>query len=1306
MTRRKSIDTSLWPSLTIEGYLIAPAMLSKISNLHATEQKPENYRIRKGISIKDEISTAFRVGQAHYEEYKKIAKLNSQNNLSFMQGLLKEVFGYDDVETAVWENRLVAGKRVSIDLVSKEENLQNYVTRLSVFNRDTDSSESLIEGPGTYESIWRLVTNGREFCLFRPNESLTRPAYINADLVQMFDNEDIASFSVLWLLTHRTRFGSSADTPSDCILERWRETGTREGEVARDRLAGQVKLALSILGSGFIEANPELACKIQSGEIQMKDWFNELLRLVYRLIFVMVAEDRNLLHPRDAKSKPKRLYAEGYSLSSLRRKCVQSSTWNRHYDCYEVMKIVFKALSGLDGLASIALPALGGLFEQSYLPTIGNVRLQNKVFMEALFKLSWIQSNDSIVPVNWRDIKIEELGSVYESLLDLNPQLGEDRDTLQFAVDKVEVKGSQRKTTGSYYTHESLVQALLKSALDPVLDKTEAEATDKVEALLSLKVIDPACGSGHFLIAAANQIAKRIELVRLQNSESSTNYQETLRSVVRRCIFGVDINPMAIEIVKFVLWIETLTPGLPLGFFDAQIRCGDSLLGVFDHVILEKPIPDIAYKPLTGDSKAVANYYKKENKKSQTGQGEIDLDTGESHLPPPKPDLTALSNVRRMSEKSRSSVYDKADTYRKYRTSLGFKHRKEGADLYIAAFSMPKDGNVPMSQKDRQVPITADVWKALHGVEMSESLRGAVEDVRKQRVFHWSLEFWDVMETGGFDVVLGNPPWERIKLIEEEFFAIDAPGIASASRSSVRKKMISSLEDSVNPFEQQLFERFVIARRLLEAKSTFARLKEEQGGRFNLTGRGDLNTYALFAELFTNLGSSTGRVGIIVPTGIATDKHTSKFFSWLLEKNKLVSLFDLENKKVFFPNIHSSVKFSLLTIGNNVQKSKFSFFIRSFQQLEDQRKFYYLDYGEIQNFNPNTKTSPILRSTLDKELVNNIYANVPILINESEQNLKNFWGVNFDIMFGMSNDSDLFKTSAELAGTGFERDGVNWRKGNESFIPLYEAKMIHQFNHRFGSARTLRKRPASSPWPRAKASELQDTNFEVQPWYFVSIADAAERFEKNQKNYYLVFRSISNATNERTVIATVLHRTAISGKLPAIITDQTAHRDVALVGALNSVVLDYVARSKIGGTDLAFHYVKQLPLLPPEYFCELKLNFIVPKVLELIYTSHSMKPFAQELGYEQEPFIWNELRRANLRSELDAFYAKAYGLSRLQLQYILDPAEVKGSDYPSETFRGLKKNEIKKFGEYRTQRLVLESWDRFESDGTFEKLGV
>ena len=475
MARRTLTEMAAWPSLTVEGNLITPAMISRIEQRNAKEQSPEDYNVRKGLKIREEIATAFRVGQAHFAAFAKLKDPQLEATKRFASGFLEEAFGFDDLAEASSQVALSASDRVPIVVVPPNESIDRRSPTLSVIRSLSPAIALQDFLNAKEEALWGLVTNGHHLRLMRDNASLTRPAYIEADLGQIFTNEDISSFAVLWLLIHRSRFGQAETPASDCALERWRDTGASEGVAARDRLAGQVQIALKLLGSGFLEANPELAKQISSGEVNLTEWFNELLRLVYRLIFLMVAEDRGVLHPTisddDPHQKRKRaaegLYAQGYSLTLLRKQCFRGATWDQHHDRYEGLKVVFRALA--EGREALALPALGGLFTQDQLPHLETAKLRNRAFMEALYRLSWLADQSGMAPINWRAMETEEFGSVYESLLELQPQLGEDGKTLLFASEVIEQKGNQRKTTGSYYTPDSLVQALLKTALDPVL---------------------------------------------------------------------------------------------------------------------------------------------------------------------------------------------------------------------------------------------------------------------------------------------------------------------------------------------------------------------------------------------------------------------------------------------------------------------------------------------------------------------------------------------------------------------------------------------------------------------------------------------------------------------------------------------------------------------------------------------------------------------------------------------------------------------------------------------------------------------
>jgi hypothetical protein len=842
MARKPVIDMSAWPSLSLEGNLIAPAMVATIDRRESAEQKEADYRIRKGLTLREEISTAFRVGQSHFDAFAKIEHPSVEATRRFVRAFLQETFGFDDLAAADGALSFIAGGRVPVVVVPpSDERLDRRSPTLSV-DRSHSPAFALQDYLNEHEeALWGLVTNGTLIRLVRDNASLTRPAYIEADLAQIFTNEDAASFAVLWLLIHRSRFGVAGAPATDCALERWRDAGSKEGEVARDRLADQVQIALKVLGSGFLEANPDLAAKLKSGEVNLTNWFNELLRLVYRLIFLMVAEDRNLLHPENAAPPARKLYAEGYSLAALRAQCYRAASWDKHHDRYEGIKVVFRALA--HGQDALALPALGGLFSDDKLPHLETARLRNKAFMEALYRLAWLPDRTGMVPVNWRAMETEELGSVYESLLELQPQLGDDGKSLVFASEASEQKGNQRKTTGSYYTPDSLVQALLDTALDPVLDRTEAEADDPVRALLKLSIIDPACGSGHFLLAAARRIATRLARIRADGTPALSDFRHALRDVARSCLHGVDRNPMAVELTKVALWIETVDPGLPLGFFDAQIRCGDALLGVFDLKVLEDGIPDAAYKPLTGDDKDTAKYYARANKDAKAGQGRLDFTGGRSRLPAIRPIATEYTGFRALGEDTLEDIITKDRRFHTIREGEVFHKAEMACDLYIAAFLLPKTGGAPTSRGARLVPTTSDVWQALDDGQVWGPIIGQATVARRARAFHWPLEFPDVMQRGGFDVVLGNPPWERIKLQEKEFFAARSPDIATASNKAARDRLVKALLTAApGTPERALLEEFETSKRVAEATSIIVRVSADEGGRFPLTGTGDVNS--------------------------------------------------------------------------------------------------------------------------------------------------------------------------------------------------------------------------------------------------------------------------------------------------------------------------------------------------------------------------------------------------------------------------------------------------------------------------------
>ncbi len=1321
MARKPITDMSAWPSLSLEGNLIAPAMIAKIDRREADKQDEADYGVRKGLTVREEISLAFRVGQAHFDAFTRMSSPSAEAARRFTSEFLRETFGFSDLADGPGIVASTSGGRVPVIVVPPQEVLDRKSPTLSIDHRSLSPSIALQDYLNEHDdALWGLVTNGSRLRLMRDNASLTRPAHIEADLEQIFTNEDAASFATLWQIIHRSRFGPAGSPATDCVLERWRETGAREGEAARNRLAGQVEKALRVLGSGFLEANPDLAAQLRSGELSLTTWFNELLRLVYRLIFLMVAEDRALLHPPNARKNAQRLYVEGYSLAVLRAQSVRSASWNRHHDRYEGIKIVFRGLT--NGEPALALPALGGLFGAEQLPSLETARLRNSAFMEAVYRLSWLRDSSGIVPVNWRAMETEELGSVYESLLELQPQLNDDGLSLVFASDSSEQMGNQRKTTGSYYTPDSLVQALLDTALDPVLDRTESEAADPTSALLKLSIIDPACGSGHFLLAAARRVATRLARIRAEGTPSLADYRHALRDVARCCIHGVDRNPMAVELTKVALWIETVDPGLPLGFFDAQVRCGDALLGIFDLAVLKEGIPDAAYKPLTGDVGTTALYYRNANRGTKRGQGELDFGVGGGTLPTMRPLVDDYSDLRNLPEDTVDQIGKKARRFRQLRTLGSFVRIRTAADLYVAAFLLPKIGDAPSGPSSRIVPTTDEVWLALEQGKLRKSMFNAPKVAQDTRAFHWPLEFPDIMERGGFDVVLGNPPWEVTQFSEKEYFATRQPEIAALS-GAARKDAIEQLEHT----DPETFSGYFTAKRTVDSFNMFMR----NCGRFDLTARGKINTYALFAELNSCL--ALDHAGFIVPTGIATDKTTAPFFASLIENERLAQLVDFENRAKLFPAVDSRMKFCLLTLGRGEDTARFAFFLTDPAQLADEERNFALSPNEIAAINPNTRTAPVFRSRADAELTAKIYANAPVLIDERKGPEGNPWGVKFSQgLFNMTSASGLFRTARQLANAGYVREGTDWVHPNpygqqgklefenndfgglplvgggppvSRYVPLYEAKMIHQFDHRWASYDEDGENSVE-----LSVAEKQNPNCEPSPRYWVPSKEVDERLAKKDwtRRWLMGWRDITNATNERTVIAAALPKCGVGNNLPLMLfsSDFSRAKLAGLIGNLCSLVHDFAARHKVGGTHLNYFVYQQLPLLPPTFFTEARVAFLTPKIMELTYTSRAMTPFALDLGFDGPPFRYVEERRAHIRADLDAFFARAYGLDRNELRYILDPSEVMGRDYPSETFRVLKQKEIREFDDYRTARLVLAAWDRMEASGDFRSLGV
>ncbi|MEY4513183.1 MAG: hypothetical protein RLZZ450_5305 [Pseudomonadota bacterium] len=1291
-------------ALSIEGGLLSPDWLSRAAQLAAGGQSEPDYRVPKGLNLRDEIGRFWRIAQAHWSDFAAGRAGRADSRLlaeRFVDALLRDSFGFSSLTKVA--PLVVAERSYPIGFVALAGRVPVVIVGPRALD-DRDNKRSALDDPRTAfgdanrkrsafglaqeylnaadDAMWGVASDGLTLRIVRDNASLTRPAWIEADLQRIFTEERYADFAALWLLAHETRFGRVEKPVAECSLETWRNAGREEGTRAREHLRRGVEDALTVLGQGFL-AHPDnqaLRATLQSGALSTTDYFSQLLRLVYRVIFLLTVEERGVLHPESADEKAKALYAAGYSLRRLRERSVRRGAHDRHADLWEATKIVFRGVEG--GEPRLGLPALAGIFSKGQCPALDSVKLENRALLLAVFKLSWLREASGLSRVNWRDMGPEELGSVYESLLELVPQITKDGRQFAFATGG-ETKGNARKTTGSYYTPDSLVQVLLDSALEPVVKDTTAKHPENpVEALLSLSIVDPACGSGHFLLAAARRLAAHVARLAANGTPSAAEYRHALRQVVGRCIYGVDLNPMAVELCKVSLWMEAVEPGLPLTFLNSHIQHGNALLGATPE-LMSKGIPDAAWDPIEGDDRKTASSLKKRNKKAAQGQRSLDTLWSQSSDAEAQAVARAVAELEATSDANPEELAKKESKWDGILGSLEYRHQKFVADAWCAAFVWPKQaGDIADAAP------TNELWRQIRdaqGQSPALTMQTVNELAAQYRFFHWNLQFAQVFAKGGFDVVLGNPPWERVKLQEQEFFASRSQEIGEAANAAARKLCIEQLAEA-NP---GLWREWLAVSRVAEGQSQFVR----GSGRFPLCGRGDVNTYALFAEHNRAVLRGLGRAGFIVPTGIATDDTTKEFFQVLVAGAELASFFSFENEEFVFPTVHHAFKFALMVLdrGGRSVKADLVFFARQVVALADPNRHFSLARPDFDILNPNTGTCPTFRSARDAVLNLAMYSRAGVLIREHADD-GNPWHIEFRTrLWHMAEDASHFRTRGALADDGYSLAGNRWTRGDVAFLPLLEGRMVEAFDHRCASvvveATRTKVRDAGSEY--LADADKADPFRGGMPRYWVSASNVEARLAGVWDGDWLIcWRDITASTNQRTVVPCLVPRVAAGHTLPLLIARTEPRLTCALYANLCALSLDYAARQKVGGMHLTCNYLQQLPVLAPGTYegatpwnaGEVR-DWICQRVIELTYTAWDLHPFARDVGYNGPPFRWDPQRRFLLRCELDAAFFHLYGLTRSDTDYVLD------------TFPIVRKHDEKAHGEYRTKRAILEIYD-------------
>ena len=1172
---------------------------------------------------------------------------------------------------------------------------------------------------------WGILTNGARWRLYYQGARSVSEQFFEVDLAALLDlpghNEGLFALTEVErrhaLKVFALVFRREAFLPGAADARTFHQRAIAEGRFYEERVAAS--LSDLVFGQVF----PELARAIAAAEpnAPLPEVREAALLLLYRLLFILYAEDRDLLPVRDERY-------DDYALRDRvrgdvgRRKDqgdVFSETAARYWS---VVADLCRAID--QGDVAIGLPPYnGGLFDRERAPLLDRIRLGDRVMADVIDALSFEQGPTGRRYINYRDLGVRQLGSIYERLLE--HELAPDGDGVAVRPNIFARKGS-----GSYYTPDDLVGLIVEETIGPLVqartDAFEAEAgrmpadglereravarlaaLDPAEKILELKVCDPAMGSGHFLVSLVDYLADgviagmaeaealaegyvsplvgRIQAIRdriVANAEERAwaidrdrldDRHIVRRMVLKRCVYGVDKNPMAVELAKVALWLHTFTVGAPLSFLDHHLRCGDSLFGAWARGGIDKAIdygsPLLLHGSVTQAERSALGM--------QTIEELTDAEIAEAHR--------SAETFAQVEEAT--APLDAVLSLVHAIDWLEVKDRAGRTALQSFFGGLLGD---PIEIALGRAEVSAERPESAHFAELLQEARRLVDE---ERFLNWQAAFpgvwtnWQsVAPEGGFNAVIGNPPWDRIKLQPVEWFATRRREIAMAQHAADRKRMIAALERDGDPLAQD----YAVA----SERAAIATRVARRSGDYPLLSAGDVNLYSLFVERAMTLVKPDGMVGLLTPSGIASDKTAARFFKGVATEGRLKALYDFENKKVFFPDVHASFKFCVFVASPSPigEAADCAFYLHSVAELDDPERCFPLTAESFARVNPNTGTAPIFRTRRDAELTKAIYGRLPVLVDRSSGEEVKAWPVKYSTMFHMANDSALFRTREELE----EREGAypigesRFRTGTDEWWPLYVGRMIHQFDHRAASVKINPQNLHNTALSAAIPSERKaDARFAPIPHYWVAAQQISNR---GDFQWTIAFRDIARATDIRTMISAIIPRSGVGHKLPLlrIFNGESPINADKYVANLNALIFDFVVRQKYNGTSLVWYVLEQLPVVPPDRYETVPFGpksageIVREAVLELTYTAHDMAPFARDMGHVDAagnvlpPFVWDEERRLFLRSKLDAMFFHLYGVTdRNDVRYVYS------------TFPIVEREETAAYGSYRSRDLCL-----------------
>lgn len=762
----------IYPSIRIEGSILSPDIVDRLDDLAG--QRPADFGLESTAKVKDEIARAWadaqdywRIFQRKLESVRADSPATTDTRQQWVLPLLG-LLGYQlDFQSKSAE---VNGKLYSLS--HRVANRGGTVVHVTGYRDPAGLDRKAEQRSGALrmsahamvqeylnlaDELYGLVTNGRVLRLLRNSSRLIKLTYLEFDLDRIFSDGLFADFALLYRLLHATRLPANPDEAAQSWIERYHQDSLDAGSRIREGLSKAVERAILGLANGFLQhrANEDLRERVASERLSAEDFYKEILRLIYRLLFLMVIEERSLVFPSGTAARNREIYEQFYSVMRLRRMSERRHLADRrHADLWPALQAGFRLFEADGPGLKMGVPPLAGdLFQPRAIDALIGCTLGNDALLGALRALNLYThpDNGQLIRVNYGALNVEEFGSVYEGLLEYEPVILPDGAQTTFAFRQ----GDERSNTGSHYTPDELVQPLIKHSLDQLIAE-RLKAKDPEAALLSLRVTDVACGSGHILLAAARRIGQELAIVRTGEDQPSPLAMRTaVRDVIRHCIYGVDLNPLAVELCKVALWLEAHVPGEPLSFLDHHIKCGNAIVGYVRREDIEaRGVPDEAFVTMPGDDKEVAALLRQRNKAERSGQKVLTFD------PEVERQLDEALKGWKELDKLPEHTPEQVDVKRQHFEALS--HSAEAlwieqlAAIPIAQFYIPK-------VKNRSgMHVTEEEFRSYWKGERKPKSQATAEAWavgKRKRFFNWFLAFPGVISDGGFDCILGNPPY-------------------------------------------------------------------------------------------------------------------------------------------------------------------------------------------------------------------------------------------------------------------------------------------------------------------------------------------------------------------------------------------------------------------------------------------------------------------------------------------------------------------------------------------------------------------